>query len=179
MSVFKTDEGNENSLDWKILRDGGIALYRNQDFLSEDTNWLRSNGYKVVTFDCADWLSSRDMHESLKHALSFPSYYGHNLDALDECMQEDIQVPDSGGLVLVLEHYDQYSRGPGSTHTSQRCEAEVVLDIFALAGRHHLLFGRRLITIVQSDDPGIQFERLGCVSARWNSREWLNKSRGM
>jgi hypothetical protein len=39
-----------------------------------------------------------------------------------------------------------------------------------------MLLGRRLLILVQSDNPTIQFGRLGGVPALWNHREWLNKS---
>ena len=119
------------------------------------------------------------MHESLKAQLSFPDYYGKNLDALDECILDDLVVPDSGGLALVLNHYDRFSN-PVHTHASdERSTAEVVLSIFAKAVRYHMLFGRRLLILVQSDSPNIQFGRLGGVAAWWNHREWLNKNRGL
>jgi RNAse (barnase) inhibitor barstar len=119
------------------------------------------------------------MHESIKAQLSFPDYYGKNLNALDECMLDDLIVPDAGGLVLVLNHYDRFSISfkarldSGEGHT-----AEAVLSIFAKAVRYHMLFGRRLLVLVQSDDPKITFGRLGGVPACWNFRESLNKDRG-
>jgi hypothetical protein len=69
---------------------------------------------------------------------------------LDECIVDDPEVPDNGGLALVLNHYDKLSKPI----------AEMVLNIFARAVRHHLLFGRRLLVLVQSDDPSIRFEIL-------------------
>jgi hypothetical protein len=52
MTAFNPGEENNSRLDWKILRDGSVALYRNDDFLEEDVDWLRSKGYKIVLFDC-------------------------------------------------------------------------------------------------------------------------------
>jgi RNAse (barnase) inhibitor barstar len=180
MTAFTLEEEAEDRLDWRILRDGSISLYRNNQFLDDDVSWLRSNGYRIVSFDCANWSSSDLMHESLKGALSFPSYYGRNLDALNECMSEDLEVPEVGGLVLVLKHFDRYSNGHGAElKPSGRTEVEVVLDIFACASRRFLLTGRRLMTLAQSDDPRIHFEHLGGASTQWNRREWLNKSRGL
>jgi RNAse (barnase) inhibitor barstar len=103
MTAFTSEEETEDRLDSRILRDGSICLYRNNQFLEDDVSWLRSNGYRIVSFDCANWSSSDLMHDSLKSVLSFPSYYGRNLDALDECMSEDLEVPEVDGLVLVLK----------------------------------------------------------------------------
>jgi RNAse (barnase) inhibitor barstar len=185
MATFKADEVNDEQLDWTVLRDGGVYLYWRQEILEDDLNWLKSNGYRIISFEAAEWQSASDwesehlMHESLKAHLSFPDYYGKNLDALDECMLDDLVVPDSGGLALVLNHYDRFFKPARNLSSDERSTAEVVLNIFAKAVRHHMLFGRRLLILVQSDDPKIEFGRLGGVAAWWNHREWLNKNRGL
>jgi hypothetical protein len=102
MAIFKPAEVNDQQLDWIILRDGGVQLYWRDEILSDDLRWLKSNGYKIIFFDAAEWRSGsewesqRRMHESLKDKLSFPDYYGENLDALDECIVDDLVVPDNG-----------------------------------------------------------------------------------
>jgi RNAse (barnase) inhibitor barstar len=185
MAVFKADELHDEQLDWTILRDGGVCLYWRQEILTDELNWLKSNEYKIISFEAAEWQSAseweseRRMHESLKAQLSFPDYYGKNLDALDECMLDDLVVPDSGGLALVLNHYDRFSNPVDLPASGERRTAEVVLSIFAKAVRYHMLFGRRLLILVQSDDPKIEFGRFGGVAASWNHREWLNKNRGL
>ncbi len=103
MAVFSTDDANDQRLDWTIALYGGVALYRRAEILAEDLNWLRSSGYRIVSFDAANWHTEDQMHDSLKADLSFPDYYGKNLDALNECMWDDLVVPDVGGLVLVLD----------------------------------------------------------------------------
>jgi RNAse (barnase) inhibitor barstar len=178
MAIFKLDEVNDEQLDWIILRDGGVHLYWRQEILADDLNWLISNRYKIISFDATEWQSAseseseRRMHESLKTQLLFPDYYGKNLNALDECILDDLIVPDTGGLALVLNHYDRFSKPVHNLASDERSTAEVVLSIFAKAVRHHMLFGRRLLILVQSDDPTITFGRLGGVAAWWNHREW-------
>ncbi|NUQ28297.1 MAG: barstar family protein [Acidobacteriaceae bacterium] len=179
MAIFTTAEADNQQLDWTILRDGGVNLYWRQEILADDLKWLKSNGYRVVTFEAAEWESERRMHESLKVQLSFPEYYGNNLNALDECMLDDLVVPDSGGLAIVLNHYDRFSKPSNHVASDERSTGEVLLSVFAKAVRHHMLFGRRLLILVQSDDPQIEFGRLGGVAAWWNQREWLNKNRGL
>ena len=185
MANFKANEVNDEQRDWIVLRDGAICLYWRQEILADDVDWLKSNGYRIISFDAAEWQSpsgwesERLMHESLKAQLSFPDYYGKNLNALDECMLDDLVVPDSGGLVLVLNHYDLFFKPVQNPVSDGSSTAEVVLSIFARAVRYHMLFGRRLLILVQSDDPGIQFGRLGGDAAMWNHREWLNENRGL
>lgn len=54
-----------------------------------------------------------------------------------------------------------------------------VLDILEINLRTYLLFGRRHLTLLQSNDPEIQFKFVGTCPVRWNRREWLNKNRGL
>ena len=50
-----------------------------------------------VQLSAASWRTARDAHEALARGLSFPDYYGHNLDALHDCLTE---LPDTQ---LVIE----------------------------------------------------------------------------
>jgi hypothetical protein len=179
MAVFNQQDRYENRLDWEILRDGSVALYWRSEFLDEDVSWFRQQNYQVFSFNCELWNSSEEMHIDFQRTLNFPAYYGRNLDALNDCLS-DLPVIDAGGIALVLSRFDAYAEGPGAAQVgSSRPEAEVVLDLLARASRYHLLTGRRLLTLVQTDDPRIRFDGLACVFADWNRREWLNKNRGL
>jgi len=179
MTVFNANDVSDQQLDWTILRDGGVALYWQPEVLAEDIKWFMSNGYRTIEFDAGSWTSEEQMHDSLKFQLSFPDYYGKNLDALNDCMWEDVVIPDEGGLVLVFRRYDHFTKAVQIDATDTRSFAESVLHVFARAVRYHMLFGRRLMIVVQSDDPRIRFENLAAVFADWNPREWLAKNRGL
>jgi RNAse (barnase) inhibitor barstar len=131
MAVFKVDEVHDEQFDWTILRDGGVCLYWRQEILTDEVNWLKSNGYKIISFEAVEWQSAseweseRRMHESFKAQLSFRDYYGNNLDALDECLLDDLVVPDSGGLALVLNHYDRFYKPVHNQASDERSTAEV------------------------------------------------------
>lgn len=179
MSIFTPDEANEQHRDWTILRDGGVALYWRPEALRTDLNWLESNDYNVIEFDAAKWNSEEQMHDALRSALSFPYYYGKNLSALNDCMCNDVVMPDTGGVALVFNHYDHFAAIDQPSDPTQKPLAEIVLHILARAVRYHLLFGRRLLILVQSDDPTITFGDLIGFSSSSNPREWLNKNRGL
>ncbi len=128
MTAFIADECKTKELDWTILRDGGISLYCRSDFLAEDIAWLGQKGYRVSSFNTAEWKSEDQMHDSLKDSLGFPDYYGRNLDALDECLCEDMAVPETGGLALVFLKYDRFAKVLRASHSFDAQRAEVVLD---------------------------------------------------
>jgi len=178
MAAFDAEEQTKEALDWVTLRDGGIALYWRREYLDEDLEWFRQQNYQLFIFNCEKWTPG-GMHADFARTLSFPSYYGSNLDALHDCL-EDLSVPERGGTVIVLNRFDAFRNGRGATLLpSGRPEAEIVLDLLARASRHFLLRSRRFLTLVQSDDPCIQFDGLGGIAAIWNGREWQNKSRGL
>jgi hypothetical protein len=107
--------------------------------------------------------------------LDFPDYYGQNLDAFNDCMRDVVDqrygwLPDAAGLVLVFMGYDGFAtRRPGPAHA--------VLDIMAVRSRSALLVGRRLLTLVQTDDPKLRFEPVGALPVAWNDAEWLDADR--
>lgn len=54
--------------------------------------------------DCALITGREEFHRALAAALSFPEWYGHNLDALYDCLT-DIAEPTH----LILENWDSLS----------------------------------------------------------------------
>jgi RNAse (barnase) inhibitor barstar len=170
MSFFSDDVEEWQRLDLRLLQNGSIHLYFSQSILSEDIEWLESYDYQLDIFDCSTWETEQIMHDDIACRLDFPDYYGKNLDALNDCLSE-ITVPDSG-RVFVLQRYDVFT-------ANFQNMAWHVLDIIDKSSWFHLLFGRRLFALVQSDNPRIEFPLIGSRPAIWNPREWLNKNRGL
>jgi RNAse (barnase) inhibitor barstar len=171
MAAFDPNADTEKNLDWRILRDGGVSLYRSESYLSDDIAALEAAGYRLIRFNCSTWRTPAKMHDELEEALHFPAYYGRNFNALWDCLQ-DIEVTNAGGLLIVLDGFAGFANG--SNHDA----AKGLVDIFARASRYHALMGRRLITLIQSDDPNMRLDGLAAVDACWNRREWLSKARG-
>lgn len=158
-----------DALDWAILQNGPVALFFKPAVLEDAVRWLKQRGYTVATADCESDPSKQGILDSITAALGFPSCA--NLDGFDDyCWQ--LEVPDDGGFALVLLHYDQVA-------TADQKLAEAVLDILAGSAWHKLLFGRRLICLVQSDDPRLTFGSVGGHAPMWNPREWFSKDRGL
>jgi hypothetical protein len=159
-------------LDWDLMQNGAVALYFRMATLEEDLAWLRNHGYHIETIDCRD-LTVFCRQTSL--VLKFQEQFGYNewmgnLNALNDAFRY-LDIGPESGLVLSFLRYDLLKSA--NPHLAQG-----VLDIIESSSRDHLLFGRRLLALVQSDDPRIQFEPLGARAANWNRREWLNKDRG-
>jgi hypothetical protein len=169
MAPFEKD--NPQRLDWDLLLHGPIALYHQPHILSDDCVWLYNHSYVITSFDCSTWHDRDALHSAFATELAFPNYYGRNLDALNDCLS-DLTIPDNGGRVLTFSQYDYVARQMPDV-------AWHVLDIIASQARYFLLLGRRLLALVQSDDPLLQFEPVGACSVGWNGREWLNKDRGL
>jgi hypothetical protein len=157
-----------------LLSRSPVTLYFRPDLFADATSRLESQGYQVVTFQSATW-TVNTMHDDFAAALSFPGYYGRNLDALNDCMS-DVVNHDYGwnsantGLVIAFSGYDGFVRADARS-------ANVVLDIIATHSREAALVGRRLLCLVQTDDPDLSLEPVGASTPMWNGPEWLN-SRG-
>lgn len=177
--VNKTEEWHR--VDWQILREGGIALYLRQEHLEDDLGWLASQGYDIYGFNCGLWRSEADAYSDFDRTLRFSQWWGprwgHNLDALQDCLA-DFPVNDSGGVAVVFEKFDLYAQGPGSARLAGgRRRAEALLDVLARTSRLFLLTGRRFLTLVQTGDPDTEIGELGPVSPVWHRREWPRKNR--
>ena len=169
MAVFQEEPTTWKRLDWRLLQNGPITMYLRPVVLEDDISWLVENGYRVDRLDCSGWIDKEVAHTALANALAFPDYYGRNLDALHDCMS-DLEVPVESGRVLVFERFDVPAAALADF-------AYVVLDIIASLARDKLLFGRRLIALVQSNDPALGFPPVGATSVGWNPREWLSSAR--
>jgi RNAse (barnase) inhibitor barstar len=139
--------------------------------VSQDLAWLRHHGYVVHELDAAGWKSPADFHTDAQRVLSFPSHYTKNLASWIDCIAE-IAVPDEGGMAIVFRRYDTFAK-------AQPQLAQTILDSLETTSRRFLLTGRRLLALVQSDDPRIRFERVGAMPVTWNPREWLDSDRGV
>ncbi|HLM62072.1 MAG TPA: barstar family protein [Pyrinomonadaceae bacterium] len=171
MAAFRDDPDDFQQLDYALLQNGSINLYYRPKLLAEDVEWLATHNYQIDNFDCTAWQTEEDMYSAFATTLDFPDYFGRNLAALNDCLR-DIEVPKEGGRVLVFNCYDAFAAKMPEV-------AWHVLDILETNSRTYLLFGRRLLTLLQSNDPEIQFKSVGACPVSWNNREWLKKNRGL
>ena len=61
-----------------------------------------------VTLDGNVILNKNDLHKSLKEQLNLPNYYGNNLDALDEILEDYNVTINIVNSYLLETHLDSY-----------------------------------------------------------------------
>ena len=174
MGFFKRKErAPEESarLDWQLMERGAISLYHKPSVLAQDSAWLRANGYKVLELDAGLWSKPADFHADAQRVLGFPAHYSRNLAGWVDCVAE-MDVPEQGGLAIQFRRYDRFAGAEPQL-------AQTILDSLECTSRRFLLTGRRLIALVQSDNPRIRFERVGALPVTWNQREWTEADRGL
>ncbi|WP_165453918.1 barstar family protein [Hyunsoonleella flava] len=154
--------------DIEILKDGPICKYFKNGILDKDLNWFNNKNFEVIEMNCRNW-NRKNAHRKLKDALNFPDYYGENMNAFADCLT-DMYNKKHRGLVLVFRSYDSFVEEDVKF-------AEAILDIIARESRIWLLTGQKLIGLIQSDNPDLDFPELGGTSPIWNPSEWFNADR--
>jgi hypothetical protein len=159
-------------LDFQLLRTSPINLYWRPIIFETHRDWLADHGYRVESFDAAVWQAPGDEQTSTATALQFPTTdysRGGNWDSwrdwlLDlEWIQEDL-------LAVAFSRFDLLlARDERRAHT--------LLEILAEASRHHLLLGRHLVILVQTDDSSARVDNLDPVFAKWNHQECFGECR--
>jgi hypothetical protein len=173
---FDPDANLTEDQAYRLAMNSAVTLFRRPEALDETTGWLADHGYQLVRLDAGAWHSQADFHRDIQIALDFPDYYGHNLDAFNDCLRDVATYAygasrDATGTILVFTGYDAFAaREPRA--------AQVILDIIAGNARHAMLFGHRMLCLVQSNDPNLDFDPVGATPVTWNSAEWQRSARG-
>lgn len=64
---------------------------------------LEQTGLHVVTVEASSMLSHDELLATLGRAFAFPDYYGHNYNALDECLRDLSWLPAPGYVLRVAD----------------------------------------------------------------------------
>ncbi|MBS1898504.1 MAG: barstar family protein [Actinobacteria bacterium] len=178
MATWDTDAETTNPVDFRLVRNGFVTMFWDPSLLDATVDSLRSSAYRVVEFDADEWSSDAEMYEDVATRLGFPSYFGRNLDALNDCMS-DVASGSYGwdaaadkGLVIVLKAFEVFA-------ARDRWTAQKLLDVVAAQARSAMLIGHRVICLVQSNDARLGFEPVGAMPVMWNDAESVNAERGL
>jgi hypothetical protein len=166
---FDLDANLAEDRAYRLAANGAVTMFRRPAVLDETVAWLADHGYLIHRWDAGSWATQADFHAAVKQELDFPDYYGQgSLDGFDDCLR-DVATYDYGasrdatGTILVFTGYDTYAaREPRA--------AQVILDVIADTARLAMLFGHRMLCLVQSDDPDITFEPVGATAVSWAER---------
>jgi len=158
-------------LDFELMRDGAVKLFCQCSILNSHLEWLTAQGYRVVSIDCRD---KEPFFLQMSAAFEFKKNFGYedwdgNLDALNDAFRH-LDFESVTGLVLHFQAYDLLARADSRL-------AQGVLDLIECHSRENLLLGRRLLSLVQSNDPKLYFSPVGGRNVLWNRLEWLDSSR--
>ncbi|MGI9381635.1 MAG: hypothetical protein ACR2PO_00650 [Methyloligellaceae bacterium] len=170
-TVFEID--GEDRFDWDLLQNGAINLYFKPAVLEEAIAALEQLGYHVIRlrFD-----TEKQFEADITTALKWEEQFGYapwngDLNALNDGFRGQ-PFHSADDTAFCIENFqacvalnDYWATG--------------LLDIMARTSRDYLLFGKRLIFLIQTDDPEFDREGLGGTSTHWNEAEWLNSARGL
>ncbi|MBT2479449.1 barstar family protein [Streptomyces sp. ISL-94] len=184
LDAFRREAATQSAPDGRTTRLPGIefmantfvTLFWRRRLLSEAVLRLEDRGFRVIRLAAGKWAAEQDLHKDVAAALQFPDYYGHNLDALNDCLGDVAcygpydDSPEGTGLVLSITDYDRFA-------TACPRAAQVVLDIVADQARRTAVLQRRFFCLIHSSDPDIRFEPVGAMPVMWNSDEWLDAKR--
>ncbi|MFD7018519.1 barstar family protein [Streptomyces sp. NPDC059928] len=181
---YRRDTARESAPDARTAGSPGIefmdntfvTLFWRRQLLTEAELRLENRGFQIIRLAAGEWSTEQELHQAIAAALQFPDYYGHNLDALNDCLGDVARFgpysesPDGAGLVLSFTGYDRFAAACPRA-------AQIVLDIIADQARRAAVLHRRMICLVHSNDPDIQFEPVGATPVMWNNSEWLDSNR--
>lgn len=157
----------DEKIDLAIVAKGGISFYFNTTVFDYDIQLLSAKGYKIIAFDDRVITTANELHLDLQDKLGFPGYYGKNFDALNDCMR-DYEISATGDVLVFrkLDHLDARS-------------IYHLLDVFAIHCRRNIAIGKKLLILVQVDNPKFSVkEPVGSLNFWfWNDEEWFEGNR--
>lgn len=160
--------------DWPLLQNGAVNLFYSQAVYADAQADLKALGYEVAQLTCRNGVESFQLQ--LSSALSWLDQFGYepwdgNFDALNDALRF-YPFGASKKSVLAIEGYQDFVR-------SSYYDSVEMLNLLEAAARDHLLWGKALIILIQTDDPSYKCPYIGGRQPQWNSKEWLNSSRGL
>jgi len=159
-------EGYWERADWPLLHNGAVNLFHAPEILAQARAALSLLGYEIAEIACRGDAPSfeRQVSDVLRWEEQFNyAPWSGNLNALDDAMA-GYPFGASAKRALVLDGFHVIAERDARY-------AHALLDILESAARDHLLFGRILVMLVQTDDRDYACPPIGGRSANWNGRE--------
>ena len=110
-----------------------------------------------MEIDCTNYTESNALLAEIVRLLDFPKHFrGKSFDAFKDLLSS-IEIND-GGTVVVFKHFDLI----------ENKFAHTLLDILTNNSREHIVFGRKLLTLVQVDNPEYRIDPIGSTDVLWS-----------
>jgi hypothetical protein len=137
-------------LDWQLLQNSSVHRYRSNHEMELTATGLAQLNYAIHHLDAGNWRHEDEMHTTLAAELNFPSYYGRNLDALDDVFRDIAEYrygsdPRTTGTALVLAGYGLFTLRNSKL-------AHALLEVFARNARNGLLVGHPMLCLISAED---------------------------
>lgn len=104
-------------------------------------------GFRQVVIDLEPVREPTVFFQAMARVLGFPGHFGHNLDALYDCLAELADNVESG-LLLVLEGASGYARAEPE-------EFGAAVDVLRDAADYWKETGKTLVAVIQLEQPAL------------------------
>lgn len=155
---------------FRLFNNSDVILFYKEEILEKTIKELQNETFKIYQIDCSTWTSKHDFHSIVSSVLEFPSYYGKNLDAFNDCLSDIYD--NERDIVIVFWNYDVLARLDYDF-------SKTIVDIIQSQSRNAKIYGKQLGALVHTNNPNTFYKNLGAIDAEWNPDEWLNSNRGL
>lgn len=169
--VFSLDEMDRS--DWPLFRSGAVNLYRRAEVFEDAILDLITLRYRILRLR---FQTIPQFQNDLSLALNWQEQFGYfpwtgNLDALNDGFRSE-PFDSAEDNAVCIENFDALVK-------SDPTLSFALLDMIACHSRAYLLFGKRLVGLIQTNDPKFSCPGIGKSSAMWNEAEQLDRARGL
>ena len=130
----------------------GIYRWHGHFPVEDVRHTVEHSGWRFAEVDGWHHTTKAEFLEAVGIALDFPDYYGHNLDAFNDCLRDVAMHQygtsrDATGTVLAFAAYDAFAR-------REPRAGRLIPRIIERQAHFAMLFGHSMVCLIQSADPG-------------------------
>jgi hypothetical protein len=157
--VFSRDETDR--FDWKLLQSGGVNLFLKMEDFERAIGNLFDLNYRIhrLCFENTAQIE-RDVSVMLKWEELFGYFpWDGSANALDDAFYDE-PLNSCDDCAICIENFDAWV-------TLDEQSSFYFLDILERHSRNYLLYGKRLIGLIQTNDPTYRCRGIGSTDATW------------
>ena len=106
------------------------GVYRSHSKAQPSTSeeGFAADGWRCFTLDAATWNDKASLLAACQATFAFPAYFGHNWDALEECLNDLAWAPAAGYAILIDDVAVFAAQHPGEWETLLAILTEVTAN---------------------------------------------------